>query len=263
MSGKDLKLSRQADLNKKRGRPLRLLKSPLTSNGRGDSSRREIEPKLTPEVFRTPATAVKIKTGKKRGVRPPFVQRADNLVARHSPQQRVGVDTGLTPYDPGERIRRPASSLASRMRLKSLSHLVTDVKTDSGKSSPSFQEETEAGVKMSPRFEEPLHEGGELRVGVKSSPHSSGFGESSDLVGRVGVKNSPHSLKEKVSPHEGGGLGGVGNKDSPHSLRLSETSAGVGNSSPKGGNSEAIKAGVKLSPRFEMPPHERGGAQSG
>ena len=198
MSGKDLNLSRQADLNKKRGRPLRLLKSPLTSNGRGDSSRREIEPK-----FRTPAIAVKIKT-EKRGVRPPFVQRADNSVARHSPQQRVGVDTGLTPYDPGERIRRPASSLASRMRLRSLSHLETEVKTDSGKSSPSFQEETEAGVKMSPRFEEPLHEGGELRVGVKSSPHSSGFGESSDLVGRVGVKNSPHSLKEKVSPHVGG-----------------------------------------------------------
>ena len=94
MSGKDLKLSRQADLNKKRGRPLRLLKNPLTSNGRGDSSRREIEPKLTPEVFRTPATAVKIRTRKKRGVRPPFVQQADNLVARHSPQQRVGVDTG-------------------------------------------------------------------------------------------------------------------------------------------------------------------------
>lgn len=165
MSGKDLKLSRQADLNKKRGRPLRLLKNPLTSNGRGDSSRREIEPKLTPEVFRTPATAVKIRTGKRRGVRPPFVQRADNLVARHSPQQRVGVDTGLTPYDPGERIRRPASSLASRMRLKSLSHLATDVKTDSGKSSPSFREETEAGVKMSPRFEEPLHEGGGAQSG--------------------------------------------------------------------------------------------------
>ena len=88
------------------------------------------------------------------------------------------------------------------MKLKSLSHLVTDVKTDSEKSSPSFQEETEAGVKMSPRFEEPLHEGGELRVGVKSSPHSSGFEESSDLVGRVGVKSSPHSLMERVSPYE-------------------------------------------------------------
>ena len=167
MSGKDLKLSRQANLDKKRGRPLRLLKNPLTSNGRGDSSWREIKPKLTPEVFRTPATAIRIRTKRKRGVRPSIVQPANNPVARYSPQQRVGVDTGLTPYDPGERMKRSVSSLASRVRFKSLSHLVTDVKTNSEKSSlsPRHQEGTGAGVKLSPRFEEPLHEGGGAQGG--------------------------------------------------------------------------------------------------
>ena len=185
MSGRNLK---QTNQDKKRARPLRLLKSSLTSNGRGDSSRREIVPNLTPAVFRTPTTVIKTMNRRKKRVKPPIVQQADNLVARHSPQKRVGVDTGLTPFDPGEMTKQPVLSLASRVRFKPLSHLVTNVKTGSEKNKPSsrYHEETGAGVKLFPRFEVPSH-------------------KREDSEG-VGVKSSPHSLEEEVLPLEGGGL---------------------------------------------------------
>ena len=233
MSGRNLKLSGQANLNKKRVHPLKLLKNPLTSNVRGDSSRQEIEPKLAPVIFRTPATVIKIKSRRKRGVRPPFAQQADNLVAKHSPQQRVGVDTGLTPFDPGERMKQPTLPLVSRVRLKSLSHSVADVGTNSEKSAsfPRHQEEIGAGVKLFPRLVPP-QEGrgleGVIKAGVKTSPRFEPprEGGEPEEVTRAGVKLSPRF----VPPPERGGPEGV------------------------------TKAGVKSFPRF-VPPHEGGGPE--